>query len=136
MLRRAHTYWTVAEGRSGPGKRRSGGRRRAARAAGGADPRVRPRAALRAHCWHALERLGNPLVCSEGEPVANTFPAAVWKLMEPLFRSALDGETRSREIWTPEQRHCLMVDVGPLRLNGADGDEGGGVAGGVAVVLD
>jgi diguanylate cyclase (GGDEF)-like protein/PAS domain S-box-containing protein len=83
---------------------------------------------------HALERLGNPLVCSEGEPVANTFPAAVWKLMEPLFRSALDGETRSREIWTPEQRHCLMVDVGPLRLNGANGDEG--VAGGVAVVLD
>ncbi len=85
---------------------------------------------------HALERLGNPLVCSEGEPVANTFPAAVWKLMEPLFRSALDGETRSREIWTPEQRHCLMVDVGPLRLNGAAGDEGAGVAGGVAVVLD
>jgi diguanylate cyclase (GGDEF)-like protein/PAS domain S-box-containing protein len=85
---------------------------------------------------HALERLGNPLVCSEGEPVANTFPAAVWKLMEPLFRSALDGETRSREIWTPEQRHCLMVDVGPLRLNGSNGDEGAGVAGGVAVVLD
>jgi diguanylate cyclase (GGDEF)-like protein/PAS domain S-box-containing protein len=86
---------------------------------------------------HALERLGNPHACSEGEPVANTFPAALWKLMEPLFRSALDGETRSRELWTSEQRHCLMVDVGPLRLNGTDGDErSAGVAGGVAVVLD
>jgi diguanylate cyclase (GGDEF)-like protein/PAS domain S-box-containing protein len=86
---------------------------------------------------HALERLGNPNACSEGEPVANTFPAALWKLMEPLFRSALDGETRSRELWTSEQRHCLMVDVGPLRLNGGDGDEQNtGVAGGVAVVLD
>jgi diguanylate cyclase (GGDEF)-like protein/PAS domain S-box-containing protein len=90
---------------------------------------------------HALERLGNPQACSEGEPVANTFPAALWKLMEPLFRSALDGETRSREIWTPEQRHCLMVDIGPLRLNGSGNgatgaEQNAGVAGGVAVVLD
>ena len=90
---------------------------------------------------HALERLGNPQACGEGEPVSNTFPAALWKLMEPLFRSALDGETRSREMWTPEQRHCLMVDVGPLRLNGAGNGATGAepsasVAGGVAVVLD
>ena len=90
---------------------------------------------------HALERLGNPQACSEGEPVANTFPAALWKRMEPLFRSALDGETRSREIWTPEQRHCLMVDVGPLHLNGppngsTNGEHTASVAGGVAVVLD
>jgi diguanylate cyclase (GGDEF)-like protein/PAS domain S-box-containing protein len=88
---------------------------------------------------HALERLGNAGACREGEPVAGTFPAAVWKTIEPLFRSALDGETRSREIWTAEQRHCLMVDVGPLRLAGASAagdEEGAGVAGGVAVVLD
>jgi len=86
---------------------------------------------------HALERLGNAGACREGEPVAGTFPAALWKLIEPLFRSALDGETRSREIWTPEQRHCLMVDVGPLRLEGAAGGDGeASVAGGVAVVLD
>jgi diguanylate cyclase (GGDEF)-like protein/PAS domain S-box-containing protein len=86
---------------------------------------------------HALERLGNPNACGEGQPVASTFPADLWKRMEPLFRSALVGETRSREIWTSEQRHCLMVDVGPLRLNDAGGeDHGAGVAGGVAVVLD
>jgi diguanylate cyclase (GGDEF)-like protein/PAS domain S-box-containing protein len=85
----------------------------------------------------ALERLGNPRACREGEPVEGAFPADVWKLIEPLFRSALDGETRSREIWTAGQRHCLMVDVGPLRLNGAtDGHESANVAGGVAVVLD
>lgn len=86
---------------------------------------------------HALERLGDAGACREGEPVAGTFPAALWKLIEPLFRSALDGETRSREIWTPEQRHCLMVDVGPLRLESAAGADGEtSVAGGVAVVLD
>jgi diguanylate cyclase (GGDEF)-like protein/PAS domain S-box-containing protein len=85
----------------------------------------------------ALERLGNPRACREGEPVEGAFPADVWKVIEPLFRSALDGETRSREIWTAGQRHCLMVDVGPLRLSGStDGHESANVAGGVAVVLD
>jgi diguanylate cyclase (GGDEF)-like protein/PAS domain S-box-containing protein len=86
---------------------------------------------------NALERVGNAGACREGEPVQSTFPAPLWKQVEPLFRSALEGETRSREIWTPEQRHCLMVDVGPLRLEGAaSGDDGASVAGGVAVVLD
>ena len=96
---------------------------------------------------HALERLGDSSACREGQPVASTFPGALWKSIEPLFRSALDGETRSREIWTPEHRRCLMVDVGPLRLNGstdgAQGAEAAGadvagadVAGGVAVILD
>jgi diguanylate cyclase (GGDEF)-like protein/PAS domain S-box-containing protein len=86
---------------------------------------------------HALERLEDPGACREGELVESTFPAALWKLIEPLFRSALEGETRSREIWTPEQRHCLMVDVGPLRLNGsAEDEQAANVAGGVAVVLD
>jgi PAS domain S-box-containing protein len=86
---------------------------------------------------HALEHLGDTGVYREGESLQGTFPAALWKLVEPLFRSALDGETRSREIWTPEQRHCLMVDVGPLRLDGSTGgEEGTNVAGGVAVVLD
>jgi diguanylate cyclase (GGDEF)-like protein/PAS domain S-box-containing protein len=86
---------------------------------------------------HALEHLGDTGVYREGESLQGTFPAALWKLVEPLFRSALDGETRSREIWTPEQRQCLMVDVGPLRLDGSTGgEEGANVAGGVAVVLD
>ena len=99
----------------------SGRRRRDARAARGADLRLRSRPPL-----HGLRRgrpraPGKPAAYAEGEDVAGAFPADVWRLIEPLFRSALEGETRSREIWTAGQRHCLMVDVGPLRLNGADG---------------
>jgi diguanylate cyclase (GGDEF)-like protein/PAS domain S-box-containing protein len=85
----------------------------------------------------ALNRSGNPPACREGELVADAFPAEVWKPIEPLFRSALAGEIRSRELWTAAQRHCLMVDVGPLRVGGsAAGEEGSVVAGGLAVILD
>jgi diguanylate cyclase (GGDEF)-like protein/PAS domain S-box-containing protein len=91
-----------------------------------------------------------------GQPIAEAFPADLWRLMEPLCRSALHGETRSRELWTTDGRHGLMVDVGPLRpggpaagalgrdVVGLDGHHaipgspsGNGVAAaGVAVVLD
>jgi len=85
----------------------------------------------------ALERLGNPPAGLDGRFVGEVFPAELWQAIEPLFRSALDGETRSREVWIGEQQHCLMVDVGPLRLSGISGaDEGETVAGGVAIVLD
>jgi diguanylate cyclase (GGDEF)-like protein/PAS domain S-box-containing protein len=85
----------------------------------------------------AFERLGDPSNCREGQLLSGAFPQEVWKLAEPLFRSALEGETRSREIWTEGHRHCLMVDAGPLRVNARDGDGGAAsVAGGVAVVLD
>jgi diguanylate cyclase (GGDEF)-like protein/PAS domain S-box-containing protein len=97
---------------------------------------------------HALERLDRSRESLEGEPVGSILPEPMWRTLEPLFRSALDGETRSREVWTPEQRHCLMVDVGPLRANGVGTGNGAGagppggaqdgasVVGGVAVVLD
>ncbi len=81
----------------------------------------------------ALERVGTPSTCEQGQSVGDAFPAEVWQAVEPLFRSALDGETRSREIWTAEDRHCLMVDVGPLAPDGAGAAE---ITGGVAVVLD
>ena len=61
----------------------------------------------------ALERLGNPRAYQTGEPVSGAFPAELWRAIEPLCRSAIGGETRSREIWTADE-HCLMVDVGPL----------------------
>lgn len=84
-----------------------------------------------------LARLGDPEVCREGEPLAGAFPAEVWSAIEPLFRSALQGETRSREIWTAGKRFCLSFDVGPLRLNGAgEAGDGAANAGGVVVVLD
>jgi diguanylate cyclase (GGDEF)-like protein/PAS domain S-box-containing protein len=86
----------------------------------------------------ALTRLGDPPSCREGEFVGAAFPSELWSPIEPLFRSALLGETRSREIWTAERRHCLMVDVGPLRVNPPSAGAGGEavVAGGVAVVQD
>jgi diguanylate cyclase (GGDEF)-like protein/PAS domain S-box-containing protein len=85
----------------------------------------------------ALERVGDPGVCREGLPVGRMFGEELWSSIEPLFSSALQGETRSREIWTAEQRHCLMLDAGPLRSDGpASGGEGKPLAGGVAVMLD
>jgi diguanylate cyclase (GGDEF)-like protein/PAS domain S-box-containing protein len=82
----------------------------------------------------ALDRLSNPSAYQEGEPVERAFSSELWATIGPLFRSALDGETRSREFWTVEE-HCLMVDVGPLRL-GSGADEPQSIAGGVAVVID
>jgi diguanylate cyclase (GGDEF)-like protein/PAS domain S-box-containing protein len=85
---------------------------------------------------HALQRLGNPTAYHEGQSVQDAFPAELWAAIGPLFRSALDGESRSREIWTADE-HCLMVDVGPLRLGGSGSvEEGAAVAGGLAVVID
>jgi diguanylate cyclase (GGDEF)-like protein/PAS domain S-box-containing protein len=84
-----------------------------------------------------LERLGELEACREGEPLAGAFPAEVWSSMEPLFRSAVQGETRSREIWTAGRRHCLSFDVGPLRVGGpGEADRNAAPVGGVAVVLD
>jgi diguanylate cyclase (GGDEF)-like protein/PAS domain S-box-containing protein len=81
---------------------------------------------------------GEQAVCLEGAFVGDAFPARLWKLIEPLFRSALGGETRSREIWSADDERSLMVDVGPLHVEGA-GDRAGepqARARGVAVILD
>jgi diguanylate cyclase (GGDEF)-like protein/PAS domain S-box-containing protein len=85
----------------------------------------------------ALERMGEPEVCCEGNYVADAFPAEFWERFEPLFSSAIEGETRTREVWTADERHCLMVDAGPLCSDGAPvADDLSNVDGGVAVVLD
>jgi diguanylate cyclase (GGDEF)-like protein/PAS domain S-box-containing protein len=84
----------------------------------------------------ALARMGNPAACGQGQLLADAFPAEVWGPIEPLFRSALAGEIRSREVWTAGQRHCLMIDVGPLRVSAAAGEGEPVVAGGLAVILD
>jgi diguanylate cyclase (GGDEF)-like protein/PAS domain S-box-containing protein len=76
---------------------------------------------------------------SAGMPIAAAFPADLWRLLEPLCRSALQGETRSRELWSDDGRHGLMVDVGPLHTGRGIPDTASGPpppAGGVAVVLD
>jgi diguanylate cyclase (GGDEF)-like protein/PAS domain S-box-containing protein len=82
-----------------------------------------------------LARLGDPAVCREGRFLHSAFPEEIWTSIEPLFESALEGETRSREIWTSDQRHCLMIDVGPLRVDGVPGS-GRGQPGAVAVMQD
>jgi len=84
---------------------------------------------------HALDRLGTPGRREKGEPLSGAFPRELWEVLAPLFCSALQGETRSREVWTAGRKHCLMVDVGPLRLE-PTGTDPGEIAGGVAVVLD
>jgi diguanylate cyclase (GGDEF)-like protein/PAS domain S-box-containing protein len=73
-----------------------------------------------------------------GKPIADAFPPDLWRLMEPLCRSALQGETRSRELWSTDGRHGLIVDIGPLRANGPTVSALASeiLAGGVAVVLD
>jgi diguanylate cyclase (GGDEF)-like protein/PAS domain S-box-containing protein len=83
-----------------------------------------------------IERLGNAEAYQPGRPVDAAFPPQMWSAIEPLFASALLGETRSREIWTTDER-CVTVDVGPLRLNEAGRvEEGAGIVGGMAVLLD
>jgi diguanylate cyclase (GGDEF)-like protein/PAS domain S-box-containing protein len=80
----------------------------------------------------------DPAVCREGAFVGDAFPASLWQLIEPLCRSALVGETRSREIRGAEDGRSLMVDVGPLRLDGAETGVAGSpeIACGVAVIVD
>lgn len=85
----------------------------------------------------ALERMGQPEICGEGQYVADAFPPEFWEHFEPLFSSALEGETRTREVWTADERHCLMVDAGPLcRDGGPATPDCSNIDGGVAVVLD
>ena len=85
-----------------------------------------------------LTRHGDPPAYRQGQFLGDAFPMDVWRQIEPLCRSALAGDTRSREIWTSERSHCLMVDIGPLPAHrSGPGVEGPGPAeGGVAVVLD
>jgi diguanylate cyclase (GGDEF)-like protein/PAS domain S-box-containing protein len=81
----------------------------------------------------ALARVGTPRAYAAGEPLQGALPSELWRAIEPLLRSALNGETRSREIWTAEE-HCVLVDVGPLLTH--DPADDGPVAGGVAVLID
>jgi diguanylate cyclase (GGDEF)-like protein/PAS domain S-box-containing protein len=80
----------------------------------------------------------DPSACRKGALVSEAFPSSLWKLIEPLCRSSLSGETRSREIWSAEDQRSLMIDVGPLRLSDdlGSGPQAPEIAGGVAVILD
>jgi diguanylate cyclase (GGDEF)-like protein/PAS domain S-box-containing protein len=83
---------------------------------------------------HALQRHPDRAVYREGALIAQAFPAELWQEIEPLCRSALEGDTRSRKILAPDGAHHLTIDVGPLCLHHPPAPAV--IAGGVAVVLD
>ncbi len=62
----------------------------------------------------------------EGTPAVEVLVGERWETYEPLYRSALNGESRGLEIWSADDTRCYQVEVGPLRA--ADGEVVGGVA--------
>lgn len=90
---------------------------------------------------HALQGGQDRSPYRVGEPIAQAFPAELWREIEPLCRSALEGDTRSRKIRaTGGGPHSLTIDVGPLCVqqppSPGQPSPGTVIAGGVAVVLD
>ncbi len=75
---------------------------------------------------HALEHEGLDAAELEGMPAEEVLVGERWSTYEPLYRSALNGETRSLEVWSSDDTRCYQVEVGPLR--GAAGEIVGGVA--------
>ncbi len=82
----------------------------------------------------ALGRRESSPAYREGEALAEAFPPDLWRQIEPLCRSALRGETRSRRILTADGRPQLMIDVGPLSPSA--GPAPAEISSGVAVILD
>ncbi len=66
----------------------------------------------------------------EGRLVADALSSERWAFYEPLYRSALLGETHSLEIASPDGEGWYAVEVGPLRA--ADGV----IIGGVSFAID
>jgi diguanylate cyclase (GGDEF)-like protein/PAS domain S-box-containing protein len=85
---------------------------------------------------HALGRRESSPSYHEGELLADSFPPGLWRQIEPLCRSALHGETRSRSILADDGSPRLMIDVGPLSPNGARPSAAAEISSGVAVVID
>jgi len=85
---------------------------------------------------HALSSGHDQSVYGIGMPIAQAFPPQLWKEIEPLCRSALQGDTRSRKIRASGSPHSLTIDVGPLALQQRPAPHPATIAGGVAVILD
>lgn len=66
----------------------------------------------------------------EGRLVADALSAERWAFYEPLYRSALQGETHSLEIASPDGEGWYAVEVGPLRA------PDGVIVGGVSFAID
>jgi diguanylate cyclase (GGDEF)-like protein/PAS domain S-box-containing protein len=85
---------------------------------------------------HALQSGHDQSVYRVGMPIAHAFPPDLWKEIEPLCRSALEGDTRSRKIRATGSVHSLTIDVGPLSVQQLPLPHPAVIAGGVAVILD
>jgi diguanylate cyclase (GGDEF)-like protein/PAS domain S-box-containing protein len=85
---------------------------------------------------HALHNGHDQSVYRVGMPIAHAFPPELWKEIEPLCRSALEGDTRSRKIRATGSIHSLTIDVGPLCVQQHPSPHPAVIAGGVAVILD
>jgi diguanylate cyclase (GGDEF)-like protein/PAS domain S-box-containing protein len=79
---------------------------------------------------HTLQRKGPGAAELEGQLAAEVLAGERWETYEPLYRSALNGETRALEIWSADDTRCHLVEVGPLR------SEEGEITGGVAISRD
>jgi diguanylate cyclase (GGDEF)-like protein/PAS domain S-box-containing protein len=79
---------------------------------------------------NALEQEGMSPADLEGRPAVEVLVGKRWETYEPLYRAALNGETRALEIWSEDDARCYQVEVAPLR------DARGEVLGGVAVSRD
>ena len=81
---------------------------------------------------HALHDGRDQSVYRVGMPVAHAFPPKLWREIEPLCRSALEGDTRSRKIRATGSVHSLTIDVGPLSVQQHPSPHPPVIAGGVA----
>ena len=66
----------------------------------------------------------------EGQLAEEVLGPDWWEIYGPLYGSALDGDTRSLEIWSNDGTRCFLAEVGPLY------DPGQEVVGGIAVFRD
>jgi diguanylate cyclase (GGDEF)-like protein/PAS domain S-box-containing protein len=85
---------------------------------------------------HALHNGRDQSLYRVGMPVAHAFPPELWREIEPLCRSALQGDTRSRKIRATGSVHSITIDVGPLSVRQHPSPHPAVIAGGVAVILD
>ncbi len=79
---------------------------------------------------YGLQREGLAAKRLEGRLAAEVLAGERWDTYEPLYRSALNGETRALEIWSADDTRCFQVEVAPLR------SPAGEIAGGVAISRD
>lgn len=66
----------------------------------------------------------------EGRPASEVFAPNRWRVYEPLFRAALEGQAGSSDVQGVDRGHRYLVDVSPLR------DAAGKVVGGVSFWRD